>query len=68
MQVKLINYTPNPDETVAAAARLCYSPLGAEKLMENFSPGEVEKFLVNYWNWDIYLRWSIFLLPLLLRV
>lgn len=45
MKVKLINYTPNPDETVAAAARLCYSPLGAEKLMQNFSPGEVEKFL-----------------------
>ncbi|MGI6684287.1 MAG: FAD-dependent thymidylate synthase [Bacillota bacterium] len=45
VKVKLINYTPNPDETVAAAARLCYSPLGAEKLMQNFSPGEVEKFL-----------------------
>ena len=45
MQVKLINYTPNPDKTVAAAARLCYSPLGAEKLMQDFSPDEVAKFL-----------------------
>ena len=25
MQVKLLNYTPHPEETVAAAARLCYS-------------------------------------------
>jgi len=45
VQVKLINYTPNPDKTVAAAARLCYSPLGAEKLMQDFSPDEVAKFL-----------------------
>lgn len=25
MQVKLLNYTPHPEDTVAAAARLCYS-------------------------------------------
>ena len=45
MKVTLINYTPNPDKTVAAAARLCYSPLGAEKLLENLTHGEVEKLL-----------------------
>jgi len=47
VKVKLINYTTQPDETVAAAAKLCYSPVGAEKLMEDFSPGEVEKFLAK---------------------
>lgn len=47
MKVTLINYTSHPDETVAAAAKLCYSPVGAEKLMENFSPGEAEKFLAQ---------------------
>lgn len=45
MKVTLINHTPHPEETVAAAARLCYSPVGAEKLMEDFSPCETENFL-----------------------
>jgi len=45
MQVKLINHTPRPDETVAAAARICYSPLGAEELLAGFQPGEAEKFI-----------------------
>ncbi len=47
MKATLINYTPNPDKTVAAAARLCYSPLGAQEIMDNFSSEEVEKFLLN---------------------
>ncbi len=45
MKVKLINYTPDPDRTVAAAARLCYSPVGAEEITENLAPQDVERFL-----------------------
>lgn len=45
MKVSLINYTPHPEETVAAAARICYSPLGAEQIMADFLPGEAENFL-----------------------
>lgn len=45
MKVTLINHTPHPEETVAAAAKLCYSPVGAEKIMEDFSSGEADKFL-----------------------
>lgn len=45
MKVKLINYTPHPDETVAAAARLCYSPQSGEQLMANFTPGEAERLI-----------------------
>lgn len=45
MKVKLLNYTPEPDKTVAAAARLCYSPVGAESLMENLDQDKTEKFL-----------------------
>ncbi|MGI6678220.1 MAG: FAD-dependent thymidylate synthase [Dehalobacterium sp.] len=45
MKVALINYTPHPDETVAAAARLCYSPQSGEKLMENFTPGEAANLI-----------------------
>lgn len=32
MQVKLLNYTPHPEETVAAAARLCYSKKDIDEL------------------------------------
>lgn len=45
MKVKLINYTPQPEKTVAAAARLCYSPIGVEDILEDFTEDKVEKFL-----------------------
>lgn len=45
MKVKLINYTPEPEKTVAAAARLCYSPVGAEAIMEDFPEEEIGRFL-----------------------
>lgn len=45
MKVSLINYTPDPEKTVAAAARLCYSPVGAEKILDDFSEKEVELFI-----------------------
>jgi thymidylate synthase (FAD) len=45
LKVSLINYTPEPERTVAAAARLCYSTAGATELWENFTPEKVDKFL-----------------------
>ena len=45
MKVALINYTPNPDRTTAAAARLCYSPIGAAELVEKMTDEQVEKLL-----------------------
>lgn len=45
MRVKLINYTPEPERTVAAAARLCYSSCGAEKLMEELTDEGIASFL-----------------------
>lgn len=45
MKVKLINHTPEPDMTVAAAARLCYSPVGAEQIMDNFAQQDIARFL-----------------------
>lgn len=45
MKVKLINHTPEPEKTVAAAARLCYSPVGAEDIMNDFTPEKIENFL-----------------------
>ncbi|MDQ0203441.1 FAD-dependent thymidylate synthase [Pectinatus haikarae] len=45
MKVKLIKYTSEPERTVAMAARLCYSPVGAEELAEKMSDGQVEKLV-----------------------
>ncbi|NLJ33981.1 MAG: FAD-dependent thymidylate synthase [Firmicutes bacterium] len=45
LQVTLINYTPEPEKTVAAAARLCYSPRGAVEIMDDFTPEKVDQFL-----------------------
>ena len=46
IKVKLIQYTKDPERVVAMAARLCYSPIGAEELSETMSDVQVEK-LVN---------------------
>lgn len=46
MKAKLIRYTPEPERTVAMAARLCYSPVGAEELAEKMSEEQILK-LVN---------------------
>lgn len=45
MKVKLISHTPNPERMVAMSARLCYSPIGAEELVENMSESQVEKLV-----------------------
>ncbi len=44
--VKLLSHTPDPEKTVAAAARLCYSDIGADVLFEDMSRERAEK-LVN---------------------
>ena len=41
MQVKLMQYTPEPERMVAMAARLCYSAVGAEELAEKMSQSQV---------------------------
>lgn len=46
LKVKIIRHTPEPEKTVAAAARLCYSPIGAMELDEIMTDSEV-KNLVN---------------------
>jgi thymidylate synthase (FAD) len=45
LKVSLIKYTSEPEKLIAAAARLCYSPMGAEKILEDFKEGEAEDFL-----------------------
>jgi len=45
MRVKLLRYTPDPERTVAAAARLCYSASGVDALLD-MDAAEVRR-LVN---------------------
>ncbi len=45
MKVTLIHHTPNPEQAVALAARLCYSAVSIEGLQERLSGSDIEGFL-----------------------
>ena len=45
MDVRLLYHTPDPERAVAAAARLCYAPVGAAELMEGMADEAVRKVL-----------------------
>lgn len=45
LKVKLIEYTPNPEKVVAAAAKLCYSSVGVEDIMEGLDDEKTQKFI-----------------------
>lgn len=45
LKVKLMQYTPEPEKTIAAAAKLCYSSSGVEDILNNLTQENAEKFL-----------------------
>ncbi len=45
MQVTLVSHTPDPETTVALAARLCYSPVSIGDLRDRLSGSDIRKFL-----------------------
>jgi thymidylate synthase (FAD) len=45
MKVNLIKYTDEPEKAVAVAARLCYSPVGADELIDKLSREKIEKLV-----------------------
>jgi thymidylate synthase (FAD) len=45
MKVTLLAYTPEPEKVVAAAARLCYSPDGADALFDGLTEQKAKSFL-----------------------
>lgn len=45
MTVKLLAYTPDPERTVACAAKLCYSAAGIETVRDGLTPEKTEDFL-----------------------
>ncbi|MDR3271019.1 MAG: FAD-dependent thymidylate synthase [Peptococcaceae bacterium] len=47
MQVQLIQYTPDPERVVAAAARLCYSADPVPELLERLDEAKTSAFIRN---------------------
>ena len=45
MDVRLLNHTPEPERAIAAAARLCYAPVGAAELMDAMSDDAIRRVL-----------------------
>lgn len=45
MRVKLINHTPEPERTIAAAARLCYSSSDIDGLLNELAERDIAAFL-----------------------
>lgn len=44
-KVTLLTYTPNPEKTVAAAAKLCYSNAGIDDLLAGLTDDKTENFV-----------------------
>jgi thymidylate synthase (FAD) len=45
MKVALLQHTPDPERTVALAARLCYSPADIDELQERLTGADIAAFL-----------------------
>ena len=45
MNVKLLAYTPQPERTVACAAKLCYSPADIDTVMEGLTEEKTDSFI-----------------------
>lgn len=45
LKVNLVEHTPNPEKIVAAAAKLCYSSIGVDDIMENLNEENTNKFI-----------------------
>jgi thymidylate synthase (FAD) len=45
MKVELLQHTPEPERVIAAAAKLCYSSVGVDEILEKMSPESCEKFI-----------------------
>ncbi len=45
MHVTLLTYTPDPERTVACAARLCYSPAGIDEVMDKLTDEKTASFV-----------------------
>ena len=44
-KVTLLSHTPNPEKTVASAAKLCYSSAGVDDLLDGLTPENSRAFV-----------------------
>lgn len=47
LKVEVLQHTPEPEKLISAAAKLCYSKSGIEKLMEGLDNDSVDKFIAK---------------------
>ncbi|HYF81850.1 MAG TPA: FAD-dependent thymidylate synthase [Clostridia bacterium] len=45
MKVTIIQHTPEPEKLIASAAKLCYSAVGVENIMDGLDDAKIDKFL-----------------------
>ncbi len=45
MKVTLIEHTPNPEKTIAVAAKMCYSNTELEYLTDNLTEEKINSFI-----------------------
>lgn len=45
LKVELLQYTPEPEKLISAAAKLCYSSVGVSEIMGNLESTSIDKFL-----------------------
>lgn len=45
MKVQILTHTPNPEEVVASAAKLCYSSVGVDEIREGLNTDNIHKFV-----------------------
>ncbi|MBE6915947.1 MAG: FAD-dependent thymidylate synthase [Ruminococcaceae bacterium] len=45
MKVTLLSHTPNPEQVIACAARLCYSSASVQSVMDGLTPDKTEDFI-----------------------
>ena len=44
-KVGILEHTPNPERVIAAAAKLCYSAVGVDELLEKMTPEKTESYI-----------------------
>ena len=45
LKIKLINYTPNAEMTIASAGKLCYSPVGVDEIGQGLNDESISKYI-----------------------
>lgn len=45
LKVKIITHTPNPDEVISCAGKLCYSKVGVEEISQKQSQEDIDRFV-----------------------